>query len=186
MTSCYKFEPLPSRIKSTHELAIAIIDTTVSIGNFVTFTLPEELLDTIMIPEQTPIDMGELEYPFFIGDYSPSQTIEWIDPFLILETKDLPSGTIVKIEIYIKDGNDRKIYFWLPENNAVTIAGAPVRIPDKPTSPLTNLESFRYATSIFFNISVQYPAATPIGKVINDRLNIKLGIKFKIETDLAI
>jgi hypothetical protein len=185
MTSCYNFETLPHRIKSDSEIAIPVIDTTVSVGDFIAFTLPEELLNTIEIPEGTPINMGELEYPFFIGEYSASQKIGWIEPFLILETKDLPFGTTINIKIYTKDSEGKEIYFWLPENNPVTISNVPIKIPETPVK-LTNIEQFRYSKKIFFNISVTYPTAVPVGKVIQDRLNIRVAIKFEIETDLII
>jgi hypothetical protein len=174
MTSCYKFETLPDRVKSKYEIAIPIIDTAVSIENFVAFTFPDEVLNKTEIPEGTPISMRELEYPFFIGDFSSSQKINWIQLFITLET-DSPPGTTINIKIYTKDDDGRKNYFELPENNSSIIS-------DK----LTNIEQFRDSERIFFNVSITYPTKVSVAEIIQNKLNIKLAIKFEIETDLTI
>jgi hypothetical protein len=185
MNSCYEFEALPDRLKSDYEIAIPVIDTTVSIGDFVSFPLPDDLLDQITIPEGTPIDMGELEYPFFIGEYSPSQKLKWIEPLMIIDTKDLPSGTVVNLQIYTKDDDEREVYFWLPADYTVTTGNAPIKIPDTP-GKIPNIEQLRYSTKIFLDASITYPTAVSASRVIQDRVNIKFAIKFEIETDLSI
>ncbi|MDR1338928.1 MAG: hypothetical protein LBK58_02565 [Prevotellaceae bacterium] len=185
MNSCYEFEELPNRIRSDYELAIPVIDTTVSIGDFVSFPLPDALPDLTTIPERTPIGMGELEFPFFIGEYSSSQKLKWIEPSIIIETKDLPSGTVINIKIYTKDDDGGEIYFWLPSDHTVTIGSGSIKIPETPNR-ITNVDQFRYSKKIFLDASITYPTATPVSKVIKDRVNIKFAIKFEIEADLSI
>ncbi|MDR2383099.1 MAG: hypothetical protein LBD76_04345 [Prevotellaceae bacterium] len=185
LSSCYDFDSLPDKIKTTYTLAIPIVDTTVSVGDFATIKNYLALLDNIDIPENTPINMGEQAYPFYIGDYSSSQEIEWLEPQLILEPKDLPSGIKINIKIYTKNGTNEKVYFWLPDNHPVTLENTSVKLPETPQR-ITNIEQFRSARNIYLDISITYPAAVSSTQIVTDKINFKLGIKFAIKTDLKI
>jgi hypothetical protein len=176
---------LPDRIKSDYEVAMPLIDTTVSVGDFATFTGTDAIPDSITLPEGTPVIMGEMEYPFFIGEYSSSQKVKWLEPFIIIDTKDLPAGTTINIKIYTKNDDGVKIFFWLPENNSITIANTPVRVPETPNR-LTNIDQFRYYPKVFLDASITYPEKTQVSKIIRDRIHIKFAFKFEMETDLTI
>jgi hypothetical protein len=180
VASCSKFETLPDKIESSYEIAIPVIDTTVSIGNFVTFKLPEELLNKTEIPEGTSIKMGELGYPFFLGEFSSSSSrVNWIELFFTLETKDLPSETKTTIKIYTKDNEGKNNYFELPNDPVIT--NGLVKLSNK----ITNTDQFKDSRRIFFDISVTYPTAVSVAKVIQDKLSVKLAVKFEI-TDLTL
>jgi hypothetical protein len=202
LTSCSGFEPLPERIKSDCEFAIPIMDTTVVTGDFASFNITgefpniPELPDTFNLPKDTVINikikkgeaikMGELEYPFYIGDYAMSQEIEWIDPHLIISTKDFPSGTTLNIRIYTKDKFKNKSYFWLPEDYTVTLTDyEPVRVPESP-SKIQDTERFRNARKVFVDVWITYPEEMSLEQIIDDRVNIKFAIRFVIKTDLQV
>jgi hypothetical protein len=183
---------LPNKLRSNSELAIPIIDTTVSIGDFVSFVLPDELKTVINIPAETPVNMGELEYPFFIGDYSPTQIISDIQLFMIVDTianlpagaANLPAGTTINLKIYIRDEFGRKIYFWIPENKTIKIENAPIRVSDD--KPVQLSEELRASKKVFFDISLTYPSEISVAEAIRGRINIKFAMRFKIETNLII
>ncbi|MDR0726118.1 MAG: hypothetical protein LBF59_08970 [Prevotellaceae bacterium] len=176
---------MPDKIKSNYTLAIPIVDTTVSVGYFVDIQYYSTLLEAIQIPEDTPIDMGEQSYPFYIGDYSASQEIEWVEPHLIIDTKDLPSGTKVNIRIYTKNEYKDKVFFWLPSDYSVTLTDMPLKVPDTPNR-ITNIEQFRSAKNVYLDVSLTYPTAVSGAEIVNDELNIKFAIKFAIKTDLKL
>jgi hypothetical protein len=185
LISCYDVDTLPDKIKSSYSFAIPIVDSTVSIGDFASLANYGALLEQVEIPEGTPIHMGEQEYPFYIGDYSPSQEIEWVEPHIIIDTKDLPSGTVVNIRIYIKNDYGEKVYFWLSENHSITLISTPVKVPETP-QVITNIEQFRNARQIFLDTYLTYPATVSGAQIVNDKVNIKFAIKFAIKTDLKI
>jgi hypothetical protein len=185
MNSCYEFEALPDKIKSDYEIAIPVIDATISVGDFVSFSFPDVLLDYIEILEGVPINMGEMEFPFFIGEYSSSQKLNWLEPLMIIDTKDLPSGTIVNLRIYTKNDNERGVYFWLPEDYTITVDNSLMRVPETP-SKITNVDQFRHSRKIFLSASIKYPTTVPASKIIKDKVNIRFVMKFEIETDLSI
>jgi hypothetical protein len=189
LSSCYKFEPLPDRIKSTYEFAVPIIDTTVSIEEFASvryyMKYYSDYMDKFEIPEGTPIRMGEECYPFYIGDYAPSQEVEWLEPQLIIDSKDFPAGTTVNIMIYTNNDYDIKTFFWLPENYSITLSGSPVRIPETPKR-IEDVQLFRSARRVCLDIIITYPSAMTGTEIANNRINIKLGIKYAIKTDLSI
>jgi hypothetical protein len=162
-----------------------LIDTTVKVGDFADFVYYGVIPDTLTVPRETSISMGEHEYPFFIGDYSSSQEIEWLEPQIIIDTKDFPSGTVINIRIYTKNDNGEKIYFWLPENHSVTLVNTPVKVPDAPTR-IKEISQFRTAQKVYLDVLITYPTEVPVTQIINDRVNIKFGIKFAIKTDLTI
>jgi hypothetical protein len=176
---------LPDKIKTDYTLAIPIIDTTISLGDFATIARYEQLIETIEIPAETPINMGEQSYPFYIGEYSPSQTIEWLEPQLIIDTKDLPSGTKINIKIYTKDEFGRRSYFWLSDDYSITLTHMPVKVPETPQT-IKNIDQFRDATSVFLDIDLIYPTAVTGSQIVDAEINIKFAIKFAIKTDLKV
>jgi hypothetical protein len=161
------------------------MDTTVSIGDFVSFAEFEQLLEMVEIPEGMPIHMGEQSYPFYIGEYSSSQTVEWLEPQLIIDPKDLPSGTKINIRIYTKNDYKEKVYFWLPNDYSITLANTPVKVPESPQA-ITNIDQFRNATAIFLDTDIIYPTAVSGIQIVTDKINIKFAIKFALKTDLKI
>jgi hypothetical protein len=170
-------------VQSDHEFAIPLVDTTVKIGDFVTFPYP---IDTpIEIPEGTAIRMGELSYPFFIGDYASSQEMKWLEPRMILETNDFPSGTVVQLKIYIKRDDGTKYYFWLSDDYSVTLTNTSVKIPDTPDK-ITDISQFRSAKRVFIDVSITYPVSQLASEILHDKISIKFAIKFEIKTDLRI
>jgi hypothetical protein len=185
VTSCNDIESLPDKIKSDYEFAIPIMDTTVSVGNFVDFNYSPELLDTVKLPEGKEIRMGEQEYPFYIGDYSSSQEITWLEPQITIATKDFPSGTKVNIRIYTKDDSEGKSYFWLPENYSITMENTQVKVPETPAK-INEIERFRHSRKVFIDVCITYPTAMLAAQIANDRVNIKFGIRFALKTDLHI
>jgi hypothetical protein len=80
MGSSRDFETFPDRIKSGHELAFPMINTTVSIDNFAASTVPNTIFDLIVFPKRISVISNQIEYPFFIGEYSLSQRIKWLEP----------------------------------------------------------------------------------------------------------
>jgi hypothetical protein len=191
LVSCYEFDPLPDKIKSKGEYAIPLIDTTISVEQFTSISYGGEMWNMIEIPEGRPLNMGEFSFPFYIGDYASSQTIEWIEPQMIIDSKDLLPGTILQMNIYIKNDNGTKSYFWLsPEESTVTLKeleDMPVKIPnpvDKVTG--TDLEKVRNARKIFMDLSIKYPTSMLVETILTHKINIKMSMKFAIETDLSI
>ncbi|MDR1886688.1 MAG: hypothetical protein LBQ70_02120 [Prevotellaceae bacterium] len=184
-TSCYDAEPLPNRVQSDYEFAIPVIDTTVQMGDFMELAVIGVIHDTMTISEGTPISMGELSYPFYIGDYATSQEIKWLEPQMIVDTKDFPSGTVADIKIYTKDDNEKAYYFWLPEDYSITLTATQLKVPDTPNR-ITDISRFRTARQVFMNISIKYPTAVSVSKIVHDKVNIKFAIKFGIKTDLTI
>jgi hypothetical protein len=178
LTSCYKIEPLPDRIKSYYEFAIPVIDTTIEIKNFI--PVSDYSLE---IPGDIPINTPEMSYPFYIGDYATSQEIQWIEPHIILEAKDFPSSTTLNINIYTMQDYGTKYYFW--QDYPVVQTNSPVKIPDVPNR-ITDIEQFRSSRKVFMKISVTYPASVLASDILQDKLNIKFAIKFAIKTDFAI
>jgi hypothetical protein len=188
LTSCYEFESLPDKIKSDYSFAIPLIDTTVRLGDFAYFLyhdIPGINIPEVNIPEGTPIRMGELAYPFYIGDYSSSQEIARLEPQLIIDTEDLPSGTEINLKIYTKDDFENRVYFWLPDDYSISLVNTPVKVPED-TQRITNIEKFRSARKVFLDITITYPTAVSSTQILNDRINIKFAIKFSLTTDLKI
>ncbi|MDR1584495.1 MAG: hypothetical protein LBS55_14790 [Prevotellaceae bacterium] len=181
LVSCYEIEPLPDKVKTNGEFAIPLIDKTVRVEEFVSFD--NELLNMIEIPEGIPISMGEYSYPFYIGDYASSQTIEWVEPQIIIDTKDLPEGTKLQIKLYTKNDFGGKVYFWLPDDYFITVEEMPVKIND---GKITDLGQVRDAKKVFLDISITYPTAMLAVTVATSKINIKFNMKFAIETDLSI
>jgi hypothetical protein len=163
------------------------VDTTVSLGDFASLAHYGALLEQIEISGGTPIQMGEQEYPFYIGDYSSSQIIEWVEPLIIIDPKDLPSGTEININIYTKNDYGEKSYFWLSENHSVILASTPVQVP-KPETPqvITNIEQFRNARKVFLDTYLTFNETVSGAQIMNYKVNIKFAIKFAITTDLKI
>jgi hypothetical protein len=185
LTSCYEFDSLPDKMKANYSLAIPIVDTTVAMGDFADIKSYYALLEGVEIPEGRPINMGEQAYPFYIGDYSPSQEIEWVEPHLIIDTTDLPAGTKVNIRIYTKDESEEKVYFWLSPEYSITLANTPIKVPEAPQQ-ITNIEQFRSARTVYLDTSITYPAAVSGAEIVNHKVHIKFAIKFAIKTDLKI
>jgi hypothetical protein len=187
LTSCYDFDPLPDRIKSDYEFAIPIIDTTIRVGDFidfVNFSYPDEILDTLTLPKETPIRMGEYSYPFYIGDHS-SQEIKWLEPQIIIAAKNFPAGTIANIRIYTKDDNKEKTYFWLPENHSISLVNTSVRVPETPTV-IEEIDPFRTVRKVYLDIFFTYLDKVFVSQIKDNQVNIKFGIRFAIKTDLTI
>ncbi|MDR2774041.1 MAG: hypothetical protein LBC19_04735, partial [Tannerella sp.] len=124
-------------------------------------------------------------YPFYIGDYSSSQEIARLEPQLIIDTEDLPSGTEINLKIYIKDDFENRVYFWLPYDYSVTLVNMPVIVPENPQI-IENIESFRSARKVFLDITITYPTEVSSTQIMNDSINIKFAIKFAMKTDLKI
>ncbi|MDR1593887.1 MAG: hypothetical protein LBS43_05310 [Prevotellaceae bacterium] len=185
LTSCYDIDSLPDRIQSGYELAIPITDTTLSIGEFTSLRYYENFWDQLEIPEGTPIEMGEQSYPFYIGDYSSSQKIEWIEPHFFIESKDFPSGTKINIKVYTKNDYEEKTFFWLPENFTVDLTDTQVRVPETP-SKITNVEQFRSARRVYLDLAIIYPVKVTGLQISTNRVNLKFGIRFAIQTNLTI
>jgi hypothetical protein len=185
MTSCYKLDSLPDKIKASYSLAIPIVDTTVSVGDFADIQSYYTLLEDSEIPEGTPIKMGEQAYPFYIGDYSSSQEIEWVEPHIIIKSTDLPSGTKVNIRIYIKNESDEKVYFWLSPDYSVTLANTELKVPEI-SQQITNIEQFRSARTVYLDTSIIYPAKVSGAEIVSHKVNIKLAIKFALKTDIKV
>jgi hypothetical protein len=185
LTSCYDFDTLPDRIKSNYEFAIPVIDTTVKIGDFESLAYYDEIPDELDIPEGTVIGMGEQEYPFYIGDYSPTQEIEWLEPQLIIDSKDFPPGTEANIRIYTKNDRGEKTYFWLSEDYSITLGNTSIKVPDIPNR-INDIEKFRNAQTIFLDVFIVYPVKVLLAQIADDKVNIKFGIRFAIKTDLTI
>jgi hypothetical protein len=179
--SCYKIEPLPDRIKSDYEFAIPIIDTTITVKDFI----PIKYLSDYQaeVPEGIPINTPEMSYPFYIGDYVASQEVQWIEPHIIIDAKDFPANTTLNISIYTVEDYITKYYFW--QNHPVTQASTPVKIPEDPNR-ITDIEPFRSSRKVYMNMSVIYPKSMSVSDILQDKLNIKFSIKFAIKTDLAI
>jgi hypothetical protein len=177
---------LPDKVKSGYEFAIPITDTTLSISNFTDIRYYEGFLEMLDIPAGTPIVMGEQSYPFYIGDYSPSQEIEWIEPHFIIETKDFPAGTKINIMVYSKNDAGAKTYFWLDEDYSIELkSSTPVRVPETSTK-MTNITQFRDIRRVYLDIAITYPVKVTGSQIATDRVNLKFGIKFAIKTNLTI
>ncbi|MDR0385742.1 MAG: hypothetical protein LBH60_06670 [Prevotellaceae bacterium] len=184
LISCSKFESLPDRIKSDYEFAIPITDTTVAAENFEGIK-DFESLDMVDLPQGTPLIMGEIEYPFYIGDYSSSQEIKWLEPQIVVSPTGFPAGAEMNIKIYAKGSNGTNIYFWLPENYSITLANTSVKIPETPIR-LNEIAQFRDVRKIYIDVSVIYPEDIRGPQIAAHKMNIKLGIKFAIKTDLSV
>jgi hypothetical protein len=178
---------LPDKIKTDYTLAIPIIDTTISLGDFSEIQQYYSILDIFEVPANTPVNMGEQAYPFYIGEYSSSQEIEWIEPQIIIENKDLPSGTIVNIRICTKNDDDERIYFWLPSDYTVTLSNTLVKVPETPQKiEKEDINKFRSAKNIYLDTYITYPATMSGTEIVNQKVNIKFAVKFAIKTDLKI
>jgi hypothetical protein len=188
LISCNKFDSLPDKIKATYSLAIPIVDTTVSLGDFADIKSYGKLLESIDIPEGDTIEMGEQAYPFYIGDYSSSQEIEWVEPKIIIvdstNSTDLPSGTKINIKIYTKNAS-QNVYFWLRENYPITWLKERIIVPETPQQ-ITNIEQFRSARTIYLNTSIIYPTKVSGRQIVSNKVHIKFSIKFAIKTDLKV
>jgi hypothetical protein len=156
------------------------MDMTISVADFSSITNYTQLLETIEIPEGTPINMGERSYPFYIGEYSSSQTIEWLEPRLIIDTKDLPSNTTINIKIYTKNDLGEHSYFWLPNNYSITLVNTPVKVIET----ITNIDQFRNARTVFIDVDITYPTDVTVSQIINDKINIKFAIRFALKINL--
>ncbi|MDR3246276.1 MAG: hypothetical protein LBT50_07570 [Prevotellaceae bacterium] len=185
LSSCYKADPLPKKFASDYQFAIPIIDTTVELGDFVDFALIPGLLDDYEIAEGREINMGELSFPFYLGDFGESQDIKWLEPQIILDTKDLPDGTTANIKIYTKEDGGGKYYFWLPENYSITATNVLIKIPESPVS-ITNIAQFRSSKEVFLDVAIKYPTSVLASKVVKDKINIRFGMKFEIKANLEI
>jgi hypothetical protein len=184
LTSC-NIEPLPDKIKSDHLFAIPIVDTTVLVSSFADFPNYGQLLEQIKIPAGTPIHMGAQEYPFYIGDYASSQEIEWIEPHLIIDTKDLPSGTEINIRIYTQNEYREKLYFWLPADYSVTLVNTPLNVPENPQR-IRDIEQIRNARKVFLDTYFTFPETVSATEIMNDIVNIKFAMQLAIKTNLRI
>jgi hypothetical protein len=186
LTSCYEFSPLPERITSYYEIAIPMMDTTVLVGDFV--YVKESSLEKD-IPEGFPINMGEISYPFYIGDFGEAQTIKWIEPQITVLSKDLPAGTIATVYIYLKYEDGSRKYFWEPEftekGYPVTVTNTPTKVPDV-LKRLTNIPDFRDNREIFLNLTLTYPAPVKASTALQHSLSCKLGIKFGMDANFKI
>jgi hypothetical protein len=176
---------LPDRIKSDYEFAIPVMDTTIGIGDFVPITADFNHSDMIEIPAGIPIYLGEMLYPFYIGDYAASQEIKWVEPHIIIDAKYFPANTIITLNIYTIQDDGEKYYFWLPENTPITLTNTTVKIPDVPDR-ITDIERFRHSRKVFINMSITYSEPVLLSEIIQDKLNIKFAIKLAIKTDLTI
>lgn len=185
LSSCYEADPLPKRFTSDYQFAVPVIDTTVELGDFVDFVVRSNLPVDYEIPEGKEINMGELSFPFYLGDFGESQDIKWLEPQIILNTKDLPAGTTANIKIYTKEDDGEKYYFWLPENYSVTATNVPIKVPESPVS-ITNIAQFRSSKEVFLDVALKYPTSVFASKVIKDKINIRFGMKFEIKADLEI
>jgi hypothetical protein len=185
LISCYDVDPLPDRIRSGYSFAIPLVDTTVSVGDFASFTQYEELLGQDSIPANTLIQMGEQDYPFYIGDYSSSQTIKWVEPHINITPEDLPSGTKVNIRIYIKKDTDEQSYFWLPADYSVSLTNTSIKVPESPQR-IENISEFRDARKVFLDMYLTFPEKEPVVKIIKYKVNVKFAIQFAMETNLSI
>jgi hypothetical protein len=185
LTSCYDFDTLPDRIKSDYDFAIPVIDTTVRVCDFVDFLSYTEISETFTLPKGTPIRMGEYAYPFYIGDYSSTQEIEWLEPQIVILPKYFPSGTEANIRIYTKDSDGKKIYFWLDENHSVTLLNTSVRVPETPTI-IKEIDRFRTARKVYLDVVLTYPDEVTVSQVKDNMVDIKFSIRFAIKTDLTI
>jgi hypothetical protein len=191
LTSCYKIDPLPDRIKSDYEFAIPIVDTVVTMENVLrnqyhindTAAIPE-WVTAILIPEGETTKLGEITYPFYIGEYASSQEVKWLEPRIILNAKNFPSGAVANIQIYTKQ-NDSIHYFWLDKDHSVTLTNTTITIPETPIN-LTNIEDFRYSRSIYMNVFISYPEQLSMSDILSATMSFKLAIKFGIKTDLTI
>jgi hypothetical protein len=178
---------LPDKVNANYTLAIPIIDTTVSLGDFVEIRQYYSILDIFEIPANTPVNMGEQAYPFYIGEYSPSQEIEWIEPQIIIENKDLPSGTKINIRIFTKNDYGDRIYFWLPSDYTVTLSNTLVKVPETPQKiEKEDINKFRSAKNIYLDTYITYLATMSGTEIVNHKLNIKFAVKFAIKTDLKL
>jgi hypothetical protein len=156
------------------------MDTTFSISDFADIYY---YLGMLNIPEGTTLEMGEQSCPFYIGDYSSSQEIEWIEPHFIIETNSFPAGTTMSINVYSKNDFGTRIYFWLKEDYPVQLNSTPVRVPDASTK-LTNIDQFRDVRQIYFDVAITYPENITVDKIMSHKVNLKFSIKFAMKTNL--
>jgi hypothetical protein len=158
-----------------------MIDTTVVVGDFV--EIKNNPNGTIA--EGREIIMGELSYPFYIGDFGEAQDIKWIEPQIVVDTKDLPAGTIAYLKIYLINEDGSKNFFWLEENFAVTATSTPIRVPENPTK-ITNVATFRTSREVCLDLSLKYPSEVKASAVLRDKVIVKFGVKFGITANFKI
>jgi hypothetical protein len=177
LTSCFDIESLPDKVKSDYEFAIPVVDTTVALGDFASFKQYELLLGQD-IPAETPIRMGEQEYPFYIGDYSDSQEIDWVELLIIIDPKDLPSTTKVDVKIYTRNDSGEKSY---------DLVSDVIPLGQTYLKKIEGIEEkFRDAREVFLDTSLTFTDAVSGAQIMNYKVNIKFAIKFAITTDLKI
>jgi hypothetical protein len=180
LTSCYDIDSLPDRITSDYSIAIPLVDTTVFVRDFADIGYYRLEQDTITIPANTRIHMGEQEYPFYIGNYSGSQEIAWIELLILINSDDLPANTIISVDIYTKNSFDLP-YYLLSKDISLGESYSHPRI-EKPT-----IDSyFRDARKIFLNTSLTFNDAVSVAQIMAYKVNVKFSIRFAMKTHLKI
>lgn len=186
LVSCYKADPLPERLKTEYELAIPIIDTIVSVGDFIdidTSSIPPNLLS---IPAGTPIHLGEMKFPFYLGDFANTQIVEWIEPKFLLHvgaTKATGEILSANLQLYTKQGSVKN-FFWLPDYYWVQLGYDPVTVPENPAR--IDAQQISSATEVFFDLNVKFPRAVYASEVLTTRVRIQLGVIIKLNGEVGI
>jgi hypothetical protein len=183
---------LPDKVNANYTLAIPVVDTTLSIKEFVTLEYPYLKLDSFKIPEGDSIQMGEQRHHVDIDDYTPSRGIEWIEPQMIIDPENFPEGTKVGIKIYTKRAYGEKEYFWLNENYSFEFKpeSSFTVVPDRENPPIRidedKIKQLRQTQYVYLNIIIKYPSAISGAQIANHRVNVKFGLKLSINTDLKL
>jgi hypothetical protein len=185
LTSCHEFDSLPNKINTNYSLAFpVVVDTTILVGDFAGKGIYNNLIGMIEIPAGDTVKIGEQAYSFYIGDYFSSQEIEWVEPRMILDSTNLPSGTIINLGIYTEN-ESKKDHFWLPKDYPITLGDKKIIVPETPKR-IENIEQFRSSRIIYVNTSIVYPTAMSGEQIVNNKLKITLAIKFAIKPDLKV
>ncbi|MDR2425397.1 MAG: hypothetical protein LBD59_11870 [Prevotellaceae bacterium] len=157
------------------------MDTTINVADFMTI---KGLDDAYEIPKGVPVEMGPTSCMFFLNRLSKMGQIEWIEPHIIADIRGLPIETEIILQVFTLTENGRN-YFWLPENYRFSVGGNKVRIPETPTHIQLNAATME-AEKMYIDASLLFPEAIAVSQLASGKINMKIGVKIKIQTHSEI
>jgi hypothetical protein len=181
LNSCYKPESFPNKYVSEYEFAVPLIDSVFSASDFESFKYEP---DSYEVQKDFPVKMGVFSYSFSLNN-SSGDAMQWIEPRIVLDTRNFIQNTKISFKIYITgEDENEKSYFWLPEDYSIT-TNRNMQTVETDNNRIF-VETLKQSKRLWIDVTFYFAEDTPLSVLKSKELGFHLAVKCKTISALKI